>query len=224
MTQFNYLSRRESQVAALLLEGKSNKLIASELHISERTVEFHLKNIFSKYQVSSRVEFILKLGESTVAERQEIAENRDLTDSSDWAGSLKKALSIFGKELQMKATQFSQTQNENQSVTFFESILICLRKYADFTGTASRSEFWWFALFITLAGSALQYANETMSSIFLISVLLPFLAAGTRRLHAIEKSGWWMLFLLVPVGGIVMLAYLWALPAENLFSDDGQAA
>jgi len=39
------LSRREEEVVDLLLQGKSNKQIALALHISERTVEFHLKNI-----------------------------------------------------------------------------------------------------------------------------------------------------------------------------------
>lgn len=65
MAQSPQLSNREQDVVNLLLEGKSNKLIASSLHISERTVEFHLKNIFDKYQVNSRVELVLKLGKST---------------------------------------------------------------------------------------------------------------------------------------------------------------
>ena len=58
------LSRREEEVIALLLQGKSNKQIAAALHISERTVEFHLKNIYAKFNVNSRVELILTLGKS----------------------------------------------------------------------------------------------------------------------------------------------------------------
>ena len=56
MEQFNELSNREWDVAKLLLEGKSNKLIALSLGSSDRTVEFHLKNIYTKLQVSTRVE------------------------------------------------------------------------------------------------------------------------------------------------------------------------
>lgn len=102
MDQPNKLSTRETEVAKLLLEGKSNKLIASSLHISERTVEFHLKNIFAKYQVFSRVELILKLGESTVAGKEEIAENND--GPTWWKGStsLREAVSKIGKELHME--------------------------------------------------------------------------------------------------------------------------
>lgn len=57
------LSERERDVARILLQGKSNKQIALELGISNRTVEFHLKNIYAKLGVSSRAEAILKLTE-----------------------------------------------------------------------------------------------------------------------------------------------------------------
>ena len=58
------LSKRELQVIRQLLEGKSNKQIALDLDISEHTVEFHLKNIYAKLGVRSRVEAILKLQEA----------------------------------------------------------------------------------------------------------------------------------------------------------------
>jgi DNA-binding CsgD family transcriptional regulator len=63
--QINNLSKREKDVIALLLQGKSNKQIAFALGISESTVEFHLRNIYTKLQVSSRAEAIIKLGKST---------------------------------------------------------------------------------------------------------------------------------------------------------------
>ena len=59
------LSKREKEVLKLVLQGKSNKQIALSLDISVRTVEFHLKNIYAKFQVSSRIELILKLGHAT---------------------------------------------------------------------------------------------------------------------------------------------------------------
>ena len=63
MEQYN-LSEREEQVARLLMEEKSNKQIALALHIAERTVEFHLKHIYEKLEVDSRVQAILKLREA----------------------------------------------------------------------------------------------------------------------------------------------------------------
>ncbi|MBK8780966.1 MAG: DUF805 domain-containing protein [Anaerolineales bacterium] len=97
-------------------------------------------------------------------------------------------------------------------MTFFESIRECFTKYAEFNGRASRSEFWWFTLFVTLVASALLLINETVSNIFLVAILLPLLAAGTRRLRDSGKDPWWQLFLLVPVGGIVALGIMGALP------------
>lgn len=64
----NPLSEREKEVARVLLQGKSNKQIALELGISTRTVEFHLRNIYTKLGVESRTEAVLKLAEGHLRE------------------------------------------------------------------------------------------------------------------------------------------------------------
>lgn len=122
------LSKREMEVLQLVLQGKSNKQIAFSLEITVRTVEFHLKNIYAKFQVSSRIELILKLGRSphlstpdvetgvsrdgtkmeelgssTVDGQGENTENRGrVNPQMDWA-TFRNAVSIIGKELLMKA-------------------------------------------------------------------------------------------------------------------------
>jgi len=57
------LSKREKEVAGLLLEGKSNKQIAAALHISDSTVEFHLTKLYAKLGVASRAEAIIRLSQ-----------------------------------------------------------------------------------------------------------------------------------------------------------------
>ena len=106
MAEQALLSAREKEVAELLLQGKSNKQIALVLAISERTVEFHLKNIYIKLGVRSRGETILKLGKSTgvisgdnlresaVARMEESAENGGMTDHRRIP--MKKILTIIG--------------------------------------------------------------------------------------------------------------------------------
>ncbi len=220
MEQFNELSNREWDVAKLLLEGKSNKLIALSLGISDRTVEFHLKNIYTKLQVSTRVELILKLGQSPVAGRGEVAENKDKLNVWNWAASLRDTVSTISEELIMKSKKNSNVPTEAGTLTFFEAIRECFTKYAEFNGRASRSEFWWFTLFVTLVASALLLINETVSNIFLVAILLPLLAAGARRLRDSGKDPWWQLFLLVPVGGIVAVGIMWALPPANSKLED----
>ncbi|CAG1015996.1 Inner membrane protein YhaI [Anaerolineales bacterium] len=232
LTQNPLLSKREQEVVNLLLEGKSNKLIASSLSISERTVEFHLKNIYAKFQVNSRMELVLKLGkaknsleaeklrQSTVAGEGEVAENRDGLSLWNWATSLRQAVSKFSKEFIVKSSLNSNVGAEGKTMTFYEAIRVCFIKYAEFSGRASRSEFWWFTLFVILVGGALQYLNQSLSSIFLIAMLLPFLAAGTRRLRDSGQSGWWQLFLLAPVAGIIVLGILWAQPPTSPPQED----
>ena len=109
------LSKREKEVLQLVLQGKSNKQIALSLDLSVRTVEFHLKNIYAKFQVSSRIELILKLGPvtdvtkieelgySTVDQREKNNDDRGRFDPQmDWA-TFRDAISVIGKELIMKA-------------------------------------------------------------------------------------------------------------------------
>jgi DNA-binding CsgD family transcriptional regulator len=109
------LSKREMDVLQLALQGNSNKQIALSLAITLRTVEFHLTNIYAKFQVSSRVELILKLRHatdtakieelwySTVAGRGKNTENGGgFNPQMDWA-TFRGAVSIIGKELIMKA-------------------------------------------------------------------------------------------------------------------------
>jgi len=218
------------EVVQHLLEGKSNKMIAASLGVAERTIEFHLRNIYDKYQVRTRTELILKLGRSTgvptgknaqepgistVAEGGKPADNGETFTLPAWASSLKAAFLKIGKEIKMESSVNSTVRGETGPLTFYEAVRTCLTKYADFTGRASRSEFWWFALFVTLVTAALTYIHENVGAIFLIAVLLPFLAAGTRRLRDAGENIWWQLFLLVPVGGLVILGFMWARPSQD---------
>lgn len=96
-------------------------------------------------------------------------------------------------------------------MNFGQAILSCLSKYATFTGRASRSEFWWFFLFqilISLVGGML---GDVISGLIALGLLLPSLAAGTRRLHDIGKSGWWQLLILTGIG-LLVLIYWWVQP------------
>ena len=110
-------------------------------------------------------------------------------------------------------------------VSLAGAIVLGFQRYFDFSGRSSRSEYWWWALFVTIAGVVLTYADiligtysadtesGLIASIFGLVTLIPGIAVGVRRLHDINKTGWWMLFavlffwlLLIP---ILLLLY-WA--------------
>tara|TARA_Y100001960_G_scaffold146494_1_gene155149 strand:- start:494 stop:865 length:372 start_codon:yes stop_codon:yes gene_type:complete len=108
---------------------------------------------------------------------------------------------------------------------FATSIKTCFSKYGVFSGRASRSEFWWFALFGFIGGIVttvidvmiLGYSVESYGPtniIFTIITFLPYLAVGARRLHDINKSGWWQLIVLTVIG-LILLIIWWATVGEN---------
>lgn len=90
-------------------------------------------------------------------------------------------------------------------MTFVESIKICFTKYADFTGRATRSEFWWWTLFTILASIAIGYFSQAASGLFSLATILPSLAVGARRLHDTDRTGWLQLLWFIPIIGWIIL-------------------
>lgn len=95
-------------------------------------------------------------------------------------------------------------------MTFGQSLSTCFSKYAAFNGRASRSEYWWWVLFTFLASAASGIVSETLSALFSVAVLLPSLAVGARRLHDTDRSAWFLLLLLIPLVGWIILI-VWAI-------------
>ena len=89
-----------------------------------------------------------------------------------------------------------------------QAVKQCLRKYASFSGRATRAEFWWWVLVSNLVVVGVTIVDGALSA-FLVSLGIPFvsplgillaigiflpsLAVAVRRLHDIGKSGWWLL-------------------------------
>jgi len=95
-------------------------------------------------------------------------------------------------------------------MTFQEAVETCLKKkYAEFEGDATRSEYWWYALFIFVVGTVLSFVSGALAALFYVGTLLPSIAVGIRRLHDTNRSGWWLLVGLVPfVGWLVLLVFM----------------
>lgn len=94
-------------------------------------------------------------------------------------------------------------------MTFTESISTCFSKYATFDGTARRSEYWWFVLFLVVAGAIAGTISETLGIVFNLATLIPSVSAACRRLHDTDRSGWWQLLIFIPfIGWIVLIVFL----------------
>jgi uncharacterized membrane protein YhaH (DUF805 family) len=113
-------------------------------------------------------------------------------------------------------------------MTFGQSIKTCFSKYVTFSGRAQRSEFWWWVLFVFVADILLSWVDIAMfgttqvgpgsiagqtdtpvfSGLFGLAVFLPGLAVSVRRLHDLDKSGWWILiFLILIIGWIILIVW-----------------
>lgn len=114
-----------------------------------------------------------------------------------------------------------------------DAIKTCFKKYAEFNGRATRSEFWWFGLFCLIVpfafgriGRNIGYdALEVVSDIFSLAILIPSWAVGSRRLHDVGRSGWWQLLALTIIG-LLLLLYWWVQPSQlgaNQYGEEPEA-
>lgn len=99
----------------------------------------------------------------------------------------------------------------------------------EFTGTTSRAAFWWFALAVIMVLAFAELIGEGFGSplptqIASLLVLLPWIAACTRRLRDSGMSVWWQLISLVPLAGIVVLLYLMTYPSKGVAPLEASAA
>ena len=101
---------------------------------------------------------------------------------------------------------------------FKEAISYCFRNYLGFNGRAARSEYWYWTLFVTLLVIVTLLIDLTvfgfnttgvnpMTSIAVLATLLPTIAVSIRRLHDIDRTGWWVLLGLTAIGEIVLLVW-----------------
>ena len=123
-----------------------------------------------------------------------------------------------------------------RQVGFLESLSLFFKNYLNFSGRSGPSAYWWYLLwsliftilFAQIDSLALDISAEdlfSLSSAFALITLIPSISLSFRRLHDIDKSGWWLLISLTIIG-IPVLIY-WAIKAgdrqENSYGADMEA-
>lgn len=114
---------------------------------------------------------------------------------------------------------------------FYEAIQSGFRNYVTFSGRASRSEYWYwvlFALLVAMAAGILDSAifpglqPQPIGGVTSLILFLPGLAMAVRRLHDIDRTGWWVLVAFTIIG--LILLFVWACmrgtPGSNRFGSD----
>lgn len=116
-------------------------------------------------------------------------------------------------------------RNYHEQVGMQEAVRRAFANYANFDGRANRGEFWWWVLATILIGIGLGIIDSVLfgvdsnvsllSSLWSLAILVPNLAIGARRLHDIDKSGWWQLIWLIPIVGWILLIVWFAQRGED---------
>ena len=114
-----------------------------------------------------------------------------------------------------------------------EAVTTVLSQYATFSGRAARPEYWWWVLAIFLLSIVTQAIDaaviapllgfapfgenawQPLSTVVSLAILVPSIAVGVRRLHDIGRSGWWLLIVLIPVVGWLVVLYWLIRPTQD---------
>ena len=112
-------------------------------------------------------------------------------------------------------------------MNFVEAIRSCFRNYANFSGRAVRSEYWYWYLFVAIVLIVLGAIDESLYSGPLqigpfsyvtaaatLALILPSLATSVRRLHDIDRTGWWVLIGPTVIGTLALI-YWACLPGTS---------
>ena len=175
----NFIKEEEIQNTSEPEEDIKSFITQSESSTPQEEIKEEPK---TKVQEDDEYEYV----EEIVEEEVEVDEkNKDETgDNSDYY-----------------TEKFNKQNNEEEQVMGLnlpEATKTCFRKYFDFKGRASRSEYWYFFLFLVIGyaiGIGLMFVAFQFAFLlgaFVIAIIIPWLSVAVRRLHDINKSGWWV--------------------------------
>ena len=99
-----------------------------------------------------------------------------------------------------------------------DNFINTLKSYSDFASRTGRNDYWMFMLFYVVLSIATGIVDSILgillvNSIYSLVMLVPLVAATTRRLHDTGRSGFWQLLIFIPVLGLLVL--IWFLAQES---------
>lgn len=104
---------------------------------------------------------------------------------------------------------------------------VVLQNYANFNGRARRSEYWYYTLMNIIIAIVAMILDKALGinfdplpygplyAFYGLAVFLPGLAVAVRRLHDVNKSGWFILIALIPIIGAIWLLVLFCTEGDK---------
>ena len=158
----------------------------------------------------------VKVKEDVIVEKIEPINNNEASVKS-FENELKT-----DEELQDSELKKDKTYDDNNviGINIFEALGICFKKYFVLKGRASRSEYWYFHLFYLILFLIPIIIGGENADIFFgllfLTLVIPSFTVSVRRLHDIDKSGWYVFIYLIPfVGGLILLVMLASVGTEG---------
>lgn len=111
-----------------------------------------------------------------------------------------------------------------------EAVKLFFARYTDFQGRSSRAEYWWaylglillilvpyvlIGIFASIGAGAIAGLIGIVLFIFYLAIIIPGIAIVVRRLHDLDKSGWWYFIALVPLIGALLLLWWFCQPGTK---------
>jgi uncharacterized membrane protein YhaH (DUF805 family) len=95
-------------------------------------------------------------------------------------------------------------------MNFVDAIKSGFSNYVNFSDRACRSEYWYWVLFVVIGAIVTRIIDALIGmpityALFGLAVFLPGIAVGIRRLHDLDRSGWWLFLGLIPLVGAIIL-------------------
>lgn len=92
-------------------------------------------------------------------------------------------------------------------MNFTDAVKTCFKKYFTSSGRASRSEFWYWVLFVLLLQILANLILEDLSLFLSLFLFFPGLTVSIRRLHDVNMTAWWLLIAFIPLIGLLFTIY-----------------
>jgi uncharacterized membrane protein YhaH (DUF805 family) len=113
-------------------------------------------------------------------------------------------------------------------MSFVDAVRSGFDNYFNFSGRALRSEYWWWVVFAWIAGlvaniidsalgwrvyettvNGMQQGSGPVAALVGLALVIPGLSVAVRRLHDTDRSGWWLLLVIIPfIGWIVLIIFM----------------